>query len=45
MGLIKPPGKIVSGEIWFNGRNLLDMPEKDMRKIRGNRISMVYQSL
>jgi len=43
MGLIKPPGKIVSGEIWFNGRNLLDMPEKDMRKIRGNRISMVYQ--
>jgi oligopeptide/dipeptide ABC transporter ATP-binding protein len=43
MGLIKPPGKIVSGEIWFNGRNLLDVSEKEIRKIRGNRISMVYQ--
>lgn len=43
MGLIKPPGEIVSGEIWFNGRNLLDMSEKEIRKIRGNRISMVYQ--
>ncbi|MFQ5780920.1 MAG: ATP-binding cassette domain-containing protein [Nitrospiria bacterium] len=38
-----PPGKIVGGKILFEGRNLLDLPEKEMRKIRGNRISMIFQ--
>ena len=38
-----PPGKIVSGEILFEGRNLLDLPLKKMREIRGNRISMIFQ--
>ena len=33
----------VSGTIEFDGRNLLDMPMKDFRKIRGNRISMIFQ--
>jgi oligopeptide/dipeptide ABC transporter ATP-binding protein len=43
MRLIKPPGKIVSGEILFNSKNLLELTERKMAKIRGDRISMVYQ--
>ncbi|MBI3805229.1 MAG: ABC transporter ATP-binding protein [Nitrospirae bacterium] len=38
-----PPGKIVGGKILFEGRNLLDLPEREMRRIRGNRISMIFQ--
>ncbi|MGA2464121.1 MAG: ABC transporter ATP-binding protein [Thermodesulfobacteriota bacterium] len=38
-----PPGKIVGGEILFKGKNLIDLSEKEMRKIRGNRISMIFQ--
>jgi oligopeptide/dipeptide ABC transporter ATP-binding protein len=39
-----PPGKIMEGsEILFEGKNLLDLPEKEMRKIRGNEISMIFQ--
>ena len=38
-----PPGEIVSGEIWFEGQNLLRLPMSRMRGIRGNRISMIFQ--
>jgi len=38
-----PPGKIVSGEIYFEGRNLLELDERKMRKIRGKKISMIFQ--
>ena len=38
-----PPGKIVGGRIFFEGDNLLDYSEARMRKIRGNRISMIFQ--
>jgi oligopeptide/dipeptide ABC transporter ATP-binding protein len=38
-----PPGKIVSGEILFEGEDLLLLPDDKLRKIRGNRISMVFQ--
>ena len=38
-----PPGRVVAGEILFKGRNLLKLPEDEMRKIRGNRISMIFQ--
>ena len=38
-----PPGKIVGGQINFNGTNLLTLSEKDMRKIRGKKISMIFQ--
>lgn len=38
-----PPGKIVEGEILFDGRDLLKLSEKDMRHIRGNDISMIFQ--
>ena len=43
MRLIAPPGKIVEGEINLVGRNLLDLPESEMIKMRGNRISMIFQ--
>jgi len=38
-----PPGRIVSGEILFDGVNLLQLKEKEMEKIRGNDISMIFQ--
>ncbi|OIJ20415.1 peptide ABC transporter ATP-binding protein [Anaerobacillus alkalidiazotrophicus] len=41
--LIQNPGKIVGGEILFKGENLLNLTEAQMRKIRGNKISMIFQ--
>ena len=38
-----PPGKIVAGEIFFAGEDLLLLPEHRLREIRGNEISMVFQ--
>ncbi len=43
LNLVPPPGKIASGSILFEGRDLLTLPEDEMRKIRGARISMVFQ--
>lgn len=43
MRLIVHPGKIVDGEIIFEGRDLLKLSEQEMRKIRGNEISMIFQ--
>ena len=43
LGLIDEPGKIVDGEIIFEGENLLTKPERELEDIRGNRISMVFQ--
>jgi len=43
MRLVGMPGKIVEGEILFDGRNILELPESEMMHIRGNRISMVFQ--
>jgi peptide/nickel transport system ATP-binding protein len=43
MGLIDAPGRIVGGEILFNGRNLVGLPESELRALRGNRIAMVFQ--
>jgi oligopeptide/dipeptide ABC transporter ATP-binding protein len=44
MGLIpKPAGKIVEGEILLEGQDLLRLPEKELRKIRGKKISMIFQ--
>jgi oligopeptide/dipeptide ABC transporter ATP-binding protein len=39
----QPPGKIVSGEIIFKGRDLLKLSEKEMREVRGNQIAMIFQ--
>ncbi len=41
--LILPPGAITSGEIIFEGQDLLRLSEDDMRRIRGNRIAMIFQ--
>ncbi|MBN2018655.1 MAG: ABC transporter ATP-binding protein [Sedimentisphaerales bacterium] len=38
-----PPGKIVAGQINFDGRNLVELSEKCMRAVRGNRIAMIFQ--
>ncbi|HJR54706.1 MAG TPA: ABC transporter ATP-binding protein [Gemmatimonadota bacterium] len=39
----QPPGEIAGGRILFRGLDLLDLPEKEMRKIRGNEIAMIFQ--
>jgi oligopeptide/dipeptide ABC transporter ATP-binding protein len=38
-----PPGKIVGGEIFFKGQDLVKLDEKEMQKIRGNDIAMIFQ--
>ncbi|MDP4552287.1 ABC transporter ATP-binding protein [Alkalihalobacillus macyae] len=43
MQLIQAPGKVVGGEITYKGENLLTKSEKEMRKIRGNEIGMIFQ--
>ena len=43
IGLLARNAKIQGGEINFHGKNLLDLPEKEMQKIRGNEISMIFQ--
>jgi len=39
----EPPGKIVGGEIVFEGRNLLALSEKEIRQVRGNEVAMIFQ--
>lgn len=41
--IIYPPGKIEKGRILFDGRNLLSLDEKSMRRVRGNEIAMIFQ--
>jgi peptide/nickel transport system ATP-binding protein len=43
MGLIDPPGRIVSGRILFGGRDLASLPDAEMRHVRGRRIAMIFQ--
>jgi len=38
-----PPGKIVSGKIMLEGKNLLELSERQMRRVRGNQIAMIFQ--
>ena len=39
----QPPGKIVDGEVWFDGQDLLKLSEDELRRVRGNRIAMIFQ--
>ncbi|GBD12682.1 Oligopeptide transport ATP-binding protein OppD [bacterium HR24] len=39
----QPPGRIVSGEIWFEGQDLLKLDDEGIRQIRGNKIGIVFQ--
>jgi peptide/nickel transport system ATP-binding protein len=43
MGLVDPPGRIVSGRILFGGRDIAGMPEDELRHLRGRRIAMIFQ--
>jgi len=44
MRLVREPGKIVGGEIWFDGEDLMKKSEEEMRKIRGAKISIIFQN-
>ena len=41
--LVPPPGRILSGEIRLDGRNLMDLPEREMERVRGAKISLIFQ--
>ncbi|HEY9463287.1 MAG TPA: ATP-binding cassette domain-containing protein, partial [Vicinamibacterales bacterium] len=41
--LLQPPGQIVGGRVVFEGRDLLTLSERDMRAVRGARISLIFQ--
>ena len=41
--LVQPPGRIVSGRVMFEGKDLLTLPEREMRQVRGARISLIFQ--
>jgi peptide/nickel transport system ATP-binding protein len=43
MGLVDRPGRVVSGRILFRGQDLAQLSERAMRRLRGNRIAMVFQ--
>ena len=43
MQLVDPPGQVIDGKILFKGQNILKLPNKEMRKIRGKAIGMVFQ--
>ncbi|NMM62890.1 ABC transporter ATP-binding protein [Clostridium sp. P21] len=38
-----PPGKIIGGEIYFDGKDVIKLPDEEMMKIRGNQISVIFQ--
>ena len=43
MGLTAYPGKLIGGQLYFNGHHINDMTEKQMRKMRGNEVSIIFQ--
>ncbi|MCL6469235.1 MAG: ABC transporter ATP-binding protein [Ralstonia sp.] len=43
MGLVDPPGRVVGGEILYQGRDLTKLAPRELRKLQGNRIAMVFQ--
>jgi len=43
VGLVDPPGEVVGGRILFQGQDLRQMDEESLRRLRGNRISMIFQ--
>jgi peptide/nickel transport system ATP-binding protein len=43
MRLVPPPGRIVGGEVRFDGRDLLGLPERAMREVRGAGLAMIFQ--
>src|SRR5712691_5749160 len=43
LGLIKPPGRVTSGEVVFRGQDIRGLPEDAMRRLRGGQISLIFQ--
>jgi oligopeptide/dipeptide ABC transporter ATP-binding protein len=43
MGLLPPGGEVVNGSIQLEGRELVGLPERDLRRVRGNEVAMVFQ--
>jgi oligopeptide/dipeptide ABC transporter ATP-binding protein len=44
LGLIpSPPGRVMGGEVWFDGRDLLSLPEPELNRVRGQAITMIFQ--
>ena len=43
MGLIESPGRLIGGDLYFNGHHINEMKEREMRKIRGNEVSIIFQ--
>jgi peptide/nickel transport system ATP-binding protein len=43
MGLVPPPGRVVSGSVMFDGRNLVDLKSRELEDIRGHEVAMIFQ--
>ncbi|MBV8911745.1 MAG: ABC transporter ATP-binding protein, partial [Acetobacteraceae bacterium] len=43
LGLVDPPGRVVAGQILFQGRDIAALPDEEMRRLRGRHIAMVFQ--
>ncbi len=43
IGLIEPPGRIAGGEILLHGKRIDNLPQEDMRRIRGRKVAMIFQ--
>jgi peptide/nickel transport system ATP-binding protein len=43
LGLVRPPGRIVGGEVLLDGRDLVQLRERQLREVRGSEISMIFQ--
>ena len=43
LGLVRPPGRIVSGEVLLNGRDLRSLDEKSLSRVRGKEMSLIFQ--
>ncbi len=43
IGLVDPPGEVVDGQVIFHGRDLVRLPDEEMRDLRGSKIAMIFQ--
>ena len=43
LGLIEPPGRISGGEVWLNGRDIARLSDRQLQRIRGKEISLIFQ--
>ncbi len=43
LGLVDPPGRIASGSVLFEGQDLVGRPDREMRRLRGSRMAMIFQ--